>query len=105
VRLNCLLVAVWLWIRGRAHGWLCVRRSVSLAGLIPHLAHIEQHGLDWVLTEYIPTRRKGCGAQQPDTALLFRGRYRRRVLREVASSEADTLQDAINQIDLMEPTA
>ena len=82
-----------------------MRRSVSLGGLIPHLAHIEQHGMDWVLTEYVPRRRKAMGVAQPDTALLFRGRYRRRVLREIASSEADTLQDAINQIPSMEPTA
>ena len=105
MRINCLLVAVWLWLRGRAHGWLCVRRSASLGGLIPHLAHIEQSGLDWVLTEYVPRNRKGIGVAQPDTALLFRGRYRRRILREVASSEADTLQDAINQIDQREPRA
>lgn len=39
IRANCLVVALWLWLRSRGHGWLTVRRSHGLHGLIPHFAY------------------------------------------------------------------
>jgi len=94
VKLNCLIVAAGLWLRARGRAWFCVRRSVSLAGLVPHCGYIEDQGRHLTLIEYIPRKRKGSGPGA-DTALLFHGRFRVRRFVEVSRVEADTLQEAV----------
>lgn len=91
-----MVVAASLWLRARGRGWLCMRRSVSLKGLVPHFGFVEDRGRHIVCIEYVPRKRKGSTAPGADTALLFRGRYRVRRFVEVSRTEADSLQEAVH---------
>ena len=72
--LNCWLVAMWLWIQFRGHGWAGVRRSPSFLGLVPHFGYAERTGFRrYRSIEYIPPKSKLWTAD--DMALLFSGRY------------------------------
>ncbi|MBP6070698.1 MAG: hypothetical protein KA507_02935 [Candidatus Accumulibacter sp.] len=72
--LNCWLVAMWLWIQFRGHGWAGVRRSHSFKGLIPHFGYAERTGFRrYRSIEYIPPKSRLWTSE--DMALIFSGRY------------------------------
>lgn len=74
-RANCLLVALWLWIRSRGHGWLTVRRSHGLHGLIPHFAYAAR-ARGWLMTvEFCPRKSKSGLFSRGDSPFAFRGRF------------------------------
>ena len=57
--LNCWLVAMWLWIQFRGHGWAGVRRSHAFKGMIPHFGYAERTGFRrYRSIEYIPPKSK-----------------------------------------------
>ena len=94
MRLNCVLVALWLWWRDRFRSGLGVRRSTGLKGLIPHFFHIRELRDTIVLIDYIPRRRKTNFADEGDSFLVFRGLFRVRIYRQQAVSTADTFAAA-----------
>lgn len=70
--LNCLIVAVALWIDGGCRQYLWTRRSRSCRGLLPHFGTAQQlPGRRVRIVEYIPPRRDAL-----DGGLLFQGEYR-----------------------------
>lgn len=70
--LNCLIVAVALWIDGGCRQYLWTRRSRSCGGLLPHFGTAQQRpGRNVRIVEYIPPRRDAL-----DGGLLFQGEYR-----------------------------
>ena len=70
--LNCLIVAVALWIDGGCRQYLWTRRSRSCRGLLPHFGTAQQRpGRNVRIVEYIPPRRDAL-----DGGLLFQGEYR-----------------------------
>lgn len=97
---NCLLVALTLWFATRGRGWIGVRRSLGLAGLIPHFVHgrEKQSGRILVIVEAIPPKRKDVPWSHGDSFLLFPALYRARRYRLVATGTGDTLRDAVRQM-------
>lgn len=70
--LNCLIVAVALWVDGGCRQYLWTRRSRSCAGLLPHFGTAQQlPGRRIRIVEYIPPRRDAI-----DGGILFQGEYR-----------------------------
>lgn len=97
---NCLLVAVTLWWATRGRGWIGFRRSLGLAGMIPHFVHGREKrgGQILIIIEAIPPRRKSAPWQRGDSFLLFPAIYRARRYRLVATGTGDTLRDAVRQM-------
>ena len=97
LKLNCFLIAVYLWFRGRLKGGFGVKRSVGLKGLIPHFFHVKEHGVkELVIVDYIPRTRKSRFTEvgQGDSFVLFEGLYRVRVYKQIGISTSDTLLGA-----------
>jgi hypothetical protein len=70
--LNCLIVAVALWVDGGCRQYLWTRRSRTCRGLIPHFGTAQQRpGRNVRVVEYIPPRRAAL-----DGGILFQGEYR-----------------------------
>ena len=102
MRANCLLVALWLWIRSRGHGWVSVRRSHGLHGLIPHFAYAAQ-ARGWLLTaEFCPRKSKSGFFSRGDSPLAFRGHLVIRTYVLVDRSEPGSLADALRAIRIFE---
>lgn len=97
MRLNCILVALWLWWRNRFRSGLGVRRSVGLRGLIPHFFHVQEDGDVLVVIDYIPRRRKARFTDDGDSFVVFRGLFRVRIYRLQAISTADTFSGAYRE--------
>lgn len=97
---NCLLVALTLWFATRGRGWIGLRRSLGLAGLIPHFVHGRERrgGHILIVVEAIPERRKGAAWQRGDSFLLFPAMFRATRYRRVAQGTGDTLRDAVRQM-------
>jgi hypothetical protein len=70
---NCLVFALGKWIKSRCRGWIMVRRSQGLKGLIPHFAYAEERDGALVVTDFIPKHRKSRFLDHGDFALFFRG--------------------------------
>ena len=94
MRLNCVLVALWLWWRDDFRSGLGVRRSVGLRGLIPHFFHVRELRDIIVVVDYIPRRRKANFGDEGDSFLVFRGLFRVRIYRLQGVSTADTFASA-----------
>jgi len=95
-RLNCWLVAMWLWAGSCGKQYVWVRRSHLLHGLVPHFGFAESHdGEIFKVIEYIPphNRRFPRGS---DCVLLFPGHYRVTYLRVTAVVRRATLKRATN---------
>lgn len=70
--LNCLIVALAMWVDGGCRQYLWTRRSRSCRGLLPHFGTAQQlPGRRLRIVEYIPPRRAAL-----DGGLLFQGEYR-----------------------------
>lgn len=70
--LNCLIVAVALWVGGGCRQYLWTRRSRACRGMIPHFGTAQQRpGRNVRVVEYIPPRRAAL-----DGGILFQGEYR-----------------------------
>lgn len=93
-RLNCLLVALWLWVGSRGRAWLWLRRSESLRGLIPHLGIVRERGRELVVIDYIPRIRKSRLAGPGASIALFDGLYRVRRYKLTSIGTGDTLREA-----------
>lgn len=96
MKLNCLIVAAYLWWQGGMRSAIGVRRSEGLRGAVPHFFHVkERRGrTEVVLVDYIPRRRKHSFLGRGDSVLAFDGVYRVRIYRLVATATADTLREA-----------
>lgn len=103
LKLNCLLIAVYIWFRGRLRGGLGVKRSVGLKGLVPHFFHIKEHGdKELVVVDYIPRTRKTRFTElSGDSFVLFEGLYRVRVYKQVGTGTSDTLWGAYRSVVYM----
>lgn len=94
MRLNCWLVAMWLWIHSRGKGGAYVTRSHSFKGLIPHFGFVQILGWRYArVTEYVPPHRRRWS--KDDVVLLFKGKYRVTHYRLVAVRRHDTLAAAM----------
>lgn len=91
---NCLNVAAAGWISHRGKSWFAVRRSISFNGVIPHFAHIRERGATLVMVDYIPTNRKS-NFFHGDSIWAFKGLYRVRMYRAVATGVAPAFKDAV----------
>ncbi len=70
--LNCLIVAVALWVDSGCRQYLWTRRRRTCRGLIPHFGTAQQRpGRNVRVVEYIPPRRAAL-----DGGILFQGEYR-----------------------------
>lgn len=70
--LNCLIVAVALWVDSGFRQYLWARWSRSCSGLILHFGTAQQLPGRYIrIVEYIPSRRDAL-----DSGLLFQGEYR-----------------------------
>jgi hypothetical protein len=102
MRANCLLVALWLWFRGRGHGWIAMRRSDGLRGLIPHFAYAAR-ARGWMLTvEFSPGKSKSWIFSRGDSPLLFRGNFVIRTYVLVNRAEHGSPADALRAIRIFE---
>lgn len=73
-RLNCLIVAMWLWLLSSGRTYIWLRRSHAFYGLIPHFGHAERMGLrKFRAIEYRPP--KGRRWSKDDFVLAFNGHY------------------------------
>jgi len=73
-KLNCLIVAVWLWLEARGRSYLWLRRANSFFGLLPHFGNSERIGFRSFRTiEYRPPN--GRLWSKDDLGLMFRGHY------------------------------
>lgn len=93
MRLNCALVALWLWWRDRFRSGIGVRRSVGLGGMIPHFFHVTERENVIVLVDFIPRRRKSRFSDNGDSFLVFRGLFRVRIFRLQSISTGDTFTE------------
>lgn len=95
MRLNCVLVALWLWWRSRMRTGVGVKRSEGLRGLVPHMFHLQWRGdTRLVVVDYIPRRRKHAFIERGDSFVIFDGMYRVRIYRQEAVETSDTLFSA-----------
>lgn len=97
-RLNCLLVAAWLWIRSRGRSAIWMRRSEGKRGRIPHLGIFRERGRELIVVDYIPRRRKSSLADAGQSPLVFDGLYRVRRYTLTAVGTADTLRAAAESL-------
>ena len=97
---NCLTVALTLWWATRGRGWMAVRRSEGLYGLVPHFGHgrVQKQGQQFLFIEAIPPRRKGVLWDRGDSFVLFPMIYRATRYKRVAMGTGDTLRDAVRQM-------
>lgn len=90
--LNCVIVALFLWLRAHGRTGLGVKRSVALHGVVPHFFHVKERGDNLVVVDYIPRKRKRSFVdEQGDSVFLFHGLYRVRVYALVSIATSDTL--------------
>ncbi len=93
-RLNCWIVAMWLWLAGRGRGYAFVRRSLHLYGLIPHFGHAEHDGMRGLtIREYVPKRGRSIGID--NIVVVFNGEYRVWHLRVQSVRRHATLAQAL----------
>lgn len=74
--LNCILVAVYIWISLRGKCWIAVKRSASFNGCIPHMCVWIQTATGVMSIDYEPVERKQSVWGNGDWFPLFRGVYR-----------------------------
>lgn len=95
MRLNCVLVALWLWWRSRMRTGVGVKRSEGLRGLVPHMFHLQWRGdTRLIVVDYIPCRRKHAFTERGDSFVIFDGMYRVRIYRQEVVATSDTLFSA-----------
>lgn len=94
---NCLIVALRLWLAGARYDWIAYRRSKFWGGIIPHAAHITEHGEEIIVTQYGPPVMPGDAG--PDSQLCFDGYYSVKRYRLVSEGRAKSLTDARKAIE------
>lgn len=93
--LNCMLVALALWLASRGRSGLWVRRSEGKQGRIPHTGIMRERGRALTVVDYIPRRRKTGIKDSGDCFVLFDGLFRVRRYVEVGIGTGDTLREAV----------
>lgn len=91
-RLNCWLVAMYLWAASRAKGYAWVRRSKSFWGAIPHFGYAEETTHHLIVIEYVPP--VGRRWTHENKVILFRGTYKVSILQKTFGAEFRTLRAA-----------
>ena len=92
MRLNCVLVAAWLWWRSRFKSGVSVKRSEGMRGMVPHMFHLRwRKDSRLVVVDYIPRHRKHQIKDDGDSFVVFNGLYRVRIYRQESISTADSL--------------
>jgi hypothetical protein len=92
--LNCLIVALWIWLSAWCKPYFWTRRSTSFHGLILHFGIAEK--TQWKtlrVIEYIPYKSRLW--TRDNMLLLFRGRYRVWEFRAKHVSSGRTLAEAL----------
>lgn len=93
LRLNCMLVALWYWLKSRARISIWVRRSTHFKGLIPHVGTVtRERGRWYVLRDYVPPKRRLC--TRDNVVCLFSGRHRIAILRIEAVKTFESAKEA-----------
>ena len=97
---NCLTFALSLWLATRGNGWIGFHRSEGLKGKLLHFVHgrIKRGGMELLIIEAIPPRRKGAAWQRGDLFFAFPMIIRATRWRRVAIGTGDTLRDAVRQM-------
>lgn len=85
-RLNCWIVAMWLWLYSKGYVWASVRRSHWYRGFIPHFSIFRNPGRFCLHVEYIPDRRKGSSKTMNTLIPLFRGIYKVTLYKKISTS-------------------
>ena len=89
--LNCLVVALWLWLRSRGRAFLWVRRSLHFKGLVPHAGTAHVMGDQVVVVDYVPP--KGVLWTRHNMVVFFDGTYRVRELTVSAEHSFKTMAE------------
>jgi len=93
--LNCIIVALWIWVSGHCKQYLWTRRSLSFHGVIPHAGVAMRWGYRGLATiEYIPPKK----LSMKNFLLLFRGYYRVWKFELVSVRRFQTKQEAMFSI-------
>lgn len=93
--LNCIIVALWIWIGGHAKQYIWMRRSLSFYGVIPHMGVTERIGFRRLRTvEYIPPKKLGIN----NFMILFRGYWRVWEIEVVSVRRFKTKQEAMASV-------
>ena len=95
VKLNCFVVAMWLWAASRGKDWVSVRRSRWFKGLVPHFSTFRGKGRYCLHVEYVPNRKQGDPKEAGDCLAIFPGVYRATLYRRVGMVETISYRDSI----------
>lgn len=99
MKLNCLIVALKLWIKSKGRWILGTRRSESFKGMIPHFVVIREKEQGCSLIDYIPQERKTKVLDDGDSLCLFDGVYR---IREYSLTK-ETLTPSLKEFNNILP--
>lgn len=94
IRLNCAIVAGWLWLNSRGRNALWIRRSEGKRGRIPHVGIMRRRGRSLTLVDYIPRVRKCGPLDEGQSFMLFDGTYQVQRWELVAVGTGDTIGEA-----------
>lgn len=94
-RLNCWVVAMYLWGSTRAKDWVGTRRSLWFRGLIPHFASFRIRAKHLTMVEYVPNRQKGEPRGDGDWLIVFPGVYRVTVYYRVVEVTSHDYEEAV----------
>ncbi len=93
-KLNCWIVAMWLWAATRFRQYAWVSRSHSLKGWLPHFGYAERRRWrNMMVIEYIPPRRRLWSLS--DLGCVFSGHYRVWHFRVLAVRRFSTKEQAM----------
>lgn len=97
---NCLTFALALWWATRGRGWIGFHRSDGLKGKVPHFVHgrLKRNGLELLIVEAIPPRRKGTVWERGDMFFAFPMIVRASRWKRTAIGTGDTVREAMRQM-------
>lgn len=97
---NCCTFAFRLWLATRGRGWIGFRRSEGFSGLVPHFVHgrVRKNGLELLLIEAIPPRRKGAPWSRGDFVLAFPMIVRASLWKRTGIGTGDRVRDAVRDM-------
>jgi len=92
--LNCLIVAMWIWLGGRCRGYIFARRSLHFLGKVLHFGTADAGRWKMIkVIEYIPPKKDLWTRR--NILLVFEGTYRVWYLRPVSVRRFLTKEQAV----------
>lgn len=91
--LNCLIVALWLWLRSWGKAYIWTRRSLHFKGTVPHAgtAHRMRGKRGIAVVEYVPPKNDLWTRR--NMLVVFDGTYRVWEMRPVSVKRFKTMRE------------